>query len=198
MAEEGDDEDKTEEPSQKRLDEALERGDVVKSQEVSTFFGLGAITIMVAWMANGVSEGLAGPLAALIGHINDIPFDQSGLTAVYITLAKTLGSVLLLPLLVFTVAGIVGNMVQHRIVWSLEPLVPKLSKISPAAGLGRLFSVESLVTLGKGLVKIFVVGAAMWFAVQPELKRLVGIVAAEQHFKPLHGMIAHDRRFLFG
>ncbi len=179
MAEEGDDEDKTEEPSQKRLDEALERGDVVKSQEVSTFFGLGAITIMVAWMANGVSEGLAGPLAALIGHINDIPFDQSGLTAVYITLAKTLGSVLLLPLLVFTVAGIVGNMVQHRIVWSLEPLVPKLSKISPAAGLGRLFSVESLVTLGKGLVKIFVVGAAMWFAVQPELKRLVGIVAAE-------------------
>ena len=97
MAEEGDDEDKTEEPSQKRLDEALERGDVVKSVEVSTFFGLGAITVLVAWMSTGVANGLTGSLSALIGQADLIPFDQSGLTAVYIQIARILGTVLLLP-----------------------------------------------------------------------------------------------------
>ena len=179
MAEEGDDEDKTEEPSQKRLDEALERGDVVKSQEVSMFFGLGAITVLVAWLANGIGRDLTTPLVSLINHAHEIPFDRAGLTAVFLEIAKVLATVLLLPLLMFMVAGIVGNMIQHRIVWSLEPLIPKLSKVSPMAGFARLFSMESLVTLGKGLIKIFVVGTAMWLAVKPEMRRLDGIVAAE-------------------
>jgi len=180
MAEEGDDdEDKTEEPSQKRLDEALQRGDVVKSQEVSTFFGLGAVMIMTAWLSTGVGRDLVGPLLSMFDHAAEIPMDQAGLTAVYIEVGKVLATALLLPLLLFTIAGIVGNMIQHRIVWSLEPLIPKFSKVSPIAGFKRLFSVDSLVTLGKGLVKIFIVGTAMWFAVRPELTRLDGIVAAE-------------------
>ena len=51
--------------------------------------------------------------------------------------------------------------------------------MSPLAGFKRMFSIDSLVTLGKGLIKIFVVGTAMWLAVRPELKRLDGIISAE-------------------
>ncbi|MDR3375455.1 MAG: flagellar biosynthesis protein FlhB [Ancalomicrobiaceae bacterium] len=180
MAEEGDDEeDKSEEPSQKRLDEAVERGDVVKSIEVSTFFGLAAATAMVAWLSSGVGKTLATSLAALIGHVEDVPMDRAGLSAVYLELGKAVAMALGLPLLMFMVAGVVGSMVQHRIVWSLEPLMPKLSKVSPLGGLQRLLSKDSLVNLVKGLVKIFIVGTAMWMAIRPELKRLDGIVAAE-------------------
>jgi len=180
MAEEGDDdEDKTEEPSQKRLDEALQRGDVVKSQEVATFFGLGAITIMVAWLSTGLSHSLVAPLGALFDHAAEVPMDQAGLTAVYIEVGKLMATVMILPLLMFMIAGIVGSMIQHRIVWSLDPLIPKFSKVSPLAGFKRLFSTDSLVNLGKGLAKIFIVGAAMWIAIRPELVKLDGIVAAE-------------------
>jgi flagellar biosynthetic protein FlhB len=179
MAEEGDDEDKTEEPSQKRLDEALERGDVVKSQEVSTFFGLSAVTVMVVWLSTGLSRSLVGPLSELFDHAAEVPMDQAGLTAVYIEVGKLLATVMVLPLLVFMIAGIVGSMIQHRIVWSFEPLIPKFSKVSPMAGFKRLFSMDSLVNLGKGLAKIFIVGAAMWMAIRPELTRLDGIVASE-------------------
>ncbi len=179
MAEEGDDDDKTEEPSQKRLDEALQRGDVVKSIEVSTLFGLGAITAMVAWMSTGMSSGLVAPLSAILDHAADVSMDQAGLTAVYLQLARTLATVLILPLAVFMVAGVVGNMIQHRIVWSLDPLIPKFSKVSPMEGFKRLFSMDSLVNLGKGLVKIIIVGGAMWIAISPELKKLTGIVASE-------------------
>lgn len=179
MAEEGDDEDKTEEPSQKRLDEALQRGDVVKSQEVATFFGLGAVTVMVAWLSSSVSRNLFGPLQNMLDHIAAVSIDHAGLTGVYLEAAKVLGVVLILPLLLFALAGIAGNMVQHRIVFSLDPLIPKFSKVSPLAGFKRLFSMDSLVNLGKGIVKIFIVGIAMWMAVSPELKRLDGIVASE-------------------
>lgn len=180
MAEEGDDEeDKSEEPSQKRLDEAVQRGDVVKSIEVATFFGLAATTAMVAWGLSGVGKTLASSLATLLQHVDEVTVDQAGLASVYLELGKAVAMALGLPLLMFVVAGIVGNMVQHRIVWSFEPLIPKFSKVSPLAGFQRLFSKDSLVNLVKGLAKIFVVGAAMWLAIRPELRRLDGIVAAE-------------------
>jgi flagellar biosynthetic protein FlhB len=92
---------------------------------------------------------------------------------------KLLATVMILPLAMFMIFGIVGNMIQHRIVWSLDPLIPKFSKVSPIAGFKRLFSLDSLINLGKGLIKIFIVGAAMWIAISPEMKRLDGIVASE-------------------
>jgi flagellar biosynthetic protein FlhB len=54
MAEDQDDEDKTEDPSPKKLDEAIKRGDVVKSQELATFFVLSAATVFVAFMTPGL------------------------------------------------------------------------------------------------------------------------------------------------
>ena len=51
-------------------------------------------------------------------------------------------------------AAIGGNLIQHRLVWSAEGLKPKLSKISPGAGLKRLFSKQALANFVKGLVKL--------------------------------------------
>ena len=52
MADENDDTEKTEDPTQKRLDDALERGDVAKSQEVNTWFVIaGATLVLVAMMS---------------------------------------------------------------------------------------------------------------------------------------------------
>jgi flagellar biosynthetic protein FlhB len=180
MAEGGEDEgDKTEEPSQKKLDDAVERGDVVKSQEVSSFFVLGAATLTIALFAQGMGRDLAYPLAAFLDHAHQIAFDRTSLIGVYVGLAKIVATVLGLPLLVFMVAAIAGNMIQHRLVWTAEPIMPKLSKVSPLAGLKRLFSAESLSTFVKGIVKIVVVGTAMVMAVAPELRRLDTIVATD-------------------
>ena len=59
-----------------------------------------------------------------------------------------------IPFLLLALAAVGGNVVQHRLVWSAEPLKPKLSKISPAAGLKRLFSKQALANFVKGLVKL--------------------------------------------
>lgn len=69
MAEGGsEDNEKTEEPSQKRLDEALQRGDVVKSQEVNTWFVMGGATLVLMAFSGGMSSGLMTMMLSLI-HI---------------------------------------------------------------------------------------------------------------------------------
>lgn len=179
MAEEGGDEDKTEEPSQKKLDDALERGDVVKSQEVSSLFVLSAGMLVVALLSTGMARDLAKPLAVLLEKAHEIPVDRRGLIGIYLEVGKVMGLVLILPAIAFLVAGVAGNMIQHRVVWTLEGLTPKLSKVSPMAGFKRIFSVESLVTFVKGIIKIVIVGAAMWTAISPELGRLETMVASD-------------------
>ncbi len=180
MAGESEDEDsKTEEPSQKKLDDAIKRGDVVKSQELSTFFVLSAATIFVAFLSSGLARDLARSLAAFIDHADTIGVDRRGLTEVFLHLGGTMGRVLALPALLFVVAGIAGNAIQHRLLWTFEPLTPKFSKVSPLAGLKRIFSVEGAMAGLKGVVKIAIVAAAIWVALRPELVHLQGVVATD-------------------
>ena len=63
---ETDDSDKTEEPSQKRLDEALQRGDVVKSQEVNTWFVMAGATLVLMSFSGGMSRDLSTTMRGLI------------------------------------------------------------------------------------------------------------------------------------
>lgn len=180
MAGEDDDDDsKTEEPSQKKLDDAIKRGDVVKSQELSTFFVLSAATVFVAFMSSGMSRDLTHALASFIDHADTMSIDRRGLNEIFLYLAGTLGKVLGLPALLFIVAGVAGNAIQHRLLWTFDPLIPKFSKVSPIAGLKRIFSAEAVVTGVKGVFKIFVVGAAIVVALKPEIERLQGMVAAD-------------------
>ncbi len=58
MAEGADDEDKTEEPSQRRLDQAIERGDVATSVEINTFAILGAFTLALMLAAPSIAQNL--------------------------------------------------------------------------------------------------------------------------------------------
>ncbi len=180
MAGESEDEDsKTEEPSQKKLDEAINRGDVVKSQELSTFFVLSAATIFVAFLSTGLTRELGKSLAAFIDHADTMSIDRRGLTEIFLHLGWTMGKVLALPALLFVVAGIAGNAIQHRLLWTFEPLAPKFNRISPLAGFKRIFSLDAAVTGLKGIVKIAVVGAAIWVALSPEIVHLQGVVATD-------------------
>ena len=179
MADEQDPEDKTEDPTPKKIDEAIKRGDVVKSQELSTFFVLSAATVFVAFLTPGVSRDLAKPLAAFFDHAGDISVDGRVLDDIYIHLGLVMAGVLGLPALLFLAAGIGGSAIQHRLLFTFEPLAPKLSKVSPLAGFKRIFSIEGAVNGLKGVVKIVVVGIAMAMALRPELKRLDTIVATD-------------------
>jgi flagellar biosynthetic protein FlhB len=72
-----------------------------------------------------------------------------------------------------------GNMIQHRLVWSADSLKPKFSKISPLAGLKRLFSSQALANFAKGLIKLAVIGSVMVALLWPQRHRLEGLVSTD-------------------
>lgn len=168
MAEESDDSEKTEDPSQKRLDDALKKGDVAKSQEVSAWFVLLGIGLSIAIMAKPAAAGLRDTLRAYFEFAHTIPVEGAGLRELWYQTGTSIAKSLALPLLILLVMAVAGNLVQHRLVWSAEKIKPKLNKISPISGFKRLFSSESLVNFGKGVAKIVIVSGLMVAVLWPE------------------------------
>src|ERR1700712_5310725 len=150
MADDNDSADKTEDPTQKRLDDAHERGDVAKSQEINTWFVIAGGTLVLANFSGSVGGGIVMPMRNLIANSWMIHADGPGLMALAQSLAYVLLAALGVPLLMLAIAAIAGNMVQHQLVWSGESLKPKFSKISPAAGGQRGFGQEGGGGFGTG------------------------------------------------
>ena len=151
MAEERDDHDKSEDPTQKRLDDALKRGDVVKSQEVNTWFVIAGGTLVVMAFAGTMSHSLTTSMRGLLANSYAIRVEGRSFLPVVQRIGIEVIAAAAIPLLLLLLAAIFGNVIQHRLVWSGEPLKPKLSKISPLAGFKRLFSKQALANFVKGL-----------------------------------------------
>ncbi|MDP2781450.1 flagellar biosynthesis protein FlhB, partial [Devosia sp.] len=179
MADDTDDAEKTEEPSQKKLDDAHKKGDVAKSQEVNSWFVLLGTTLVLMVFSGSTAGSLAGSMRGFLAEAHAISLDASHmgvlLTGIGIAVITALG----LPFLVLWIAAVAGNLVQHRPLLSGEPIKPKLSKISPVAGFKRLFSPTSLVNFAKGLAKLAIVGAMMLAIMWPERHRLGLLVSSD-------------------
>jgi flagellar biosynthesis protein FlhB len=179
MADENDAADKTEDPTQKRLDDAQDRGDVAKSHEVNTWFMIAGATLVLSTFSGSIG-GIQLPLRNLIANSWMFRADGPGLLALAHNLEYALIAALGVPLLMLALAAIAGNMVQHRLVWSGEALKPKLSKISPAAGAKRIFGKQAAANFAKGVFKLMALGAVMTAILWPERHRLESMV----HFDP--------------
>jgi flagellar biosynthesis protein FlhB len=172
MADDNDDSsDKTEDPTQKRLDEALERGDVAKSQEVNTWFLIAGATLVLSTFSGSIGS-IQVPLRNLIANSWMVHTDGPSLLALAEKLEYALIAALGVPLLMLVISAIAGNMLQHRLVWSGESLKPSLSKISPAAGAKRVFGKQAAANFGKGIFKIVALGCVMSMILWPERLRL--------------------------
>src|SRR5690349_10087147 len=154
MADEADTSDKTEDPTQKRLDEALERGDVAKSQEINTWFIIAGGTLVMSTFSGSIGTGMLVPLRNLIANAAMIRTDGPGLLQLASSLESAVIAAIGVPLLMLALAAIAGNVMQHRLVWSGEALKPKLNKISPGAGAKRIFGKQAAVNFLKGVFKL--------------------------------------------
>jgi flagellar biosynthesis protein FlhB len=171
MADEDDGGERSEDPTQKRLDDALERGDVAKSQEVNTWFMIAGATLVLSTFAGSIG-GIQTPLKNVIANSWMIRTDGPGLLLLAKNLEYAVFAAIGVPLLMLVIAAIAGNMLQHRLVWSGESLKPKFSKISPLEGAKRVFGKQAVANFAKGLFKLIALGAVMTAILWPERHRL--------------------------
>src|SRR6266568_7070257 len=180
MSDDNDASDKTEDPTQKRLDDAHDRGDVAKSQEINTWFIIAGATLVLSSFSGSIGSSLLIPMRNLIANSWMVHADGPGLLQLAQSLEYVLIAALGVPLLMLALAAIAGNMIQHRLVWSGESLKPKFSKVSPGAGFKRVFGKQAAANFAKGVFKLVALGAVMVAVLWPERHRLEAFL----HFDP--------------
>jgi flagellar biosynthesis protein FlhB len=164
-----DDSQKTEEPSQKRIDEARDKGDVPSSREVQNWFILAAGTLLIGLVLPTTASELARSFRVFIEAPHAIVFNQATLSDLFSKLISDVGFALVVPIGLLVVAAAASSLVQHGVLFTSEKMKPSLSKLSPAAGLKRMLSLRSVTELIKGLFKIAGVAIVAWIVIEPVL-----------------------------
>lgn len=179
MAEDQDEAQKTEDPTAKKLQDAQEKGEVAKSQEVKHWFILFSITVIILVSAK---SSMAGIREILTGVITSAHIQEMTATNLRIFAAGLLGEIfsyLSLPVIILMVGALLGAVIQHKPMFTAEKIKPKLSKISPLAGLKKIFSAQNFFEITKSILKIIIVGVLVVMLVWPEKNLLDQIMTYE-------------------
>jgi len=162
MAEDSDLE-KTEQPSQQRLDKAREEGQVARSHELTTFVLLMAGGAGLWLMGSTITEKLLKVLRDGLTLDKRMTYDPEYLLPHLHHLSNDALMALVPLLFTLLVAALIAPMLLNGWLFTLQPLQPKFSKLDPIAGIGRMFSAHSLVELLKAIAKALVVcGVGAW------------------------------------
>jgi len=167
---EGDD-NKTEQPSQRKLSRARSEGQVVQSRDVSTLFMLTAGAAVVLLMAPPLAQRIDVTLARFLDPASLV--DQGGiLWNAVLDLLSAVGFALILPLAVFVATAIASSVLQTGLVFATEKIGFDFSRVSPLSGIKRLFSVRAAIEFLKNMAKLAAVVAIAGSILLPETARL--------------------------
>ncbi|MGF1462000.1 MAG: flagellar biosynthesis protein FlhB [Maricaulaceae bacterium] len=174
-----DDAEKTEDPTERRLQEARKKGDVAKSQELSGFVLLAAGTAVIAMMAPGMGRDVTQWVQAYLSEAHQLALDPEGAMATARSGAWRFLGVTGLAFLFLAVAAIAGHVGQAGLIFAPNRISPDFKKLNPASGLKRMFGGQGLANFIKGVFKLFAMGGAMTIAVWPRRDMLVQMPALE-------------------
>jgi flagellar biosynthesis protein FlhB len=162
---------KTEQPTQRKLSQARLRGQVVQSREINSLFMLSAGAVIVLLLAPSLARRLDATLARFL--------DPAGLSdgggilwgAVENLLGEIAG-VMVLPLILLVATAIAGSLLQTGFVLATEKIGFDPSRLSLVGGFGRLFSLRAALEFIKNLAKVAAVVAIACWIMLPDLTRL--------------------------
>jgi flagellar biosynthetic protein FlhB len=195
MAEESDQE-RTEAPSQQRLEKAREEGQVPQSRELATFVvlmtGGAALWMTASQMGQSLSGIVKGGLAFEPAVVRDSHYVFDKLSGQVFDAALALAPFLLLVIL----ATLAGPLLLRGWLFSSKALMPKFSRLSPLAGFKRMFSHQSVVELVKSIAKVGLLGSIATWLVWSNLDAAfsLGVESPEQAVAHLGDLVG--RMFL--
>lgn len=179
MAEDDDQDSKTEEPSARKLEKAREEGQVAISTEIKTWLGLLGIATIVMIIAPYLMRSLVGRIRSYIEFPHLMLTDQTGLHRTVSSLIIDVLLLLAFPFAIMLILGVVSSIVQAGFVFSTKKIEPNLNKINPMSGLKRLFSSRSIIELIKGILKIGIGGYVAASLIWPMMKGVDTLIDAD-------------------
>ena len=170
-----DDQEKTEEPTAKKIQDAREEGNVPKSQDVSSF-----VTLIVAISAFfALFPFIKQRMFYLYRYVNSFmgsDMDKNDIYILMITVFREV-SFMILPLaVVVAISGILASVLQFGFLFTTKPLIPDFKKIDPIKGVKNLFSMKKFVESIKTILKVFLVLTIAYFYLFDFTKELPSLV----------------------
>lgn len=164
-----DDSSKTEEPTQRKLDESRRRGQVAISRELSSWLLLVASTLVIAAFSSSLFRDLGVDMRRFLEGAHQLPTGPGGIAQVLSDATAETLWITLPVFLILVVVAFLGPFMQTGPMFAPELLKIDLQKISPIKGFERLFSMKSVIEFIKGVVKISVVSVVTYFVLKPYL-----------------------------
>lgn len=159
---------KTEPATPKKLSDARKEGQVAKSRELPSGLGLVALFLLLKIWIGHLGTNFLELFGGVYNHIPDVASLTGGtspMTGMSILIKDCIVQLMLILLPIFAVAfsvAFLGDLIQVKWAPTTKPLQPKFSKLNPASGIRRIFSINSLVELVKSILKILLIGGVAY------------------------------------
>ncbi len=174
-----DDQEKTEDPTHRRLEDAKKKGQVAFSREVTNFFMILSLALIAGMFMPQILSTAAEILRKYISSAHEFEITRDGFSKIGTMILKDIAILLGYPLLLFIVAALGASLIQNGFHLSTEPISPKLEKISVMKGFKRMFSMRSFMEFIKGLIKIMIVGYVAYAAVSDKFETMAKTASME-------------------
>jgi len=168
-------EEKSEEPSEKRRQDAREKGTVAKSTEVNSVLVLMASMAILRILSPWIYHRLSALFISIFTMVGNPPQDMDSLVRLMRETVIELGIIVLPVIGTIMLVGVFANFIQIGLLFTLNPLIPKLEKIDPISGTIRMFSMRSLVELLKNIAKLVLVGVVAYLSIKSKFTHFIGL-----------------------
>lgn len=169
------DQERTEQPTEKRLSEAREKGQIARSKELATALVLigSAVALML------VGQQLATAIALVMktsfsldrAEVFDPHLMFHGIGSMLLILVKPMAWIMVIIL----IAGLIGNTLLGGVAFSWQAAAPKFNRLSPLSGFKRMFGIQAVVELAKGIAKVIVIALAVWWIFKAKFDTMMNL-----------------------
>lgn len=167
--------DKTEDPTGKRLSESRKKGQVPRSRELNTFVTLIVSAVVFLYMGQYMVKGLLKMMKHQFELSRDVIFDPAT-PVMFLKLAFSEGYAVIWPLMVILIiADLLTPIIMGGWNFTSEAFEPKFSKLNPLEGIKRIFGIRGLMELIKAVIKVVLIGFVAWNLFQVYFDDFMGL-----------------------
>lgn len=197
MAENADGSEKTEEPSEKKLREAREKGQIPRSRELTTLLMTLSAALYFLYFGQGMLQGFITIMTKGLSFDRQHAFDFQKMTDLILALFQE-AIVMLLPFIALMVfIALVSPMLLGGWTFTTSTWIPKLSKLNPVSGIKRMFSMKALMELLKALAKFLLVLSVATYYLYTVFDQLLAVSQESLYQGMLHSAVLIMQAFVF-
>ncbi|MDO8605386.1 MAG: flagellar biosynthesis protein FlhB [Phaeospirillum sp.] len=175
----GDDGEKSEEPTGKKLSNARDEGQVAQSQEIKIWAGLMGALVLISMMSPMLGRNVVKMMMPYIEHPHTIDMNREALGHVLSDQVLSLIFLMMIPLVMMMVFGVAANLSQVGLMFVTKNLSLDLAKLSPGKGIARIFSQKNLVDFIKHMFKIGVIGFVIFLVLKSKVNDFLAMAAVD-------------------